>query len=122
MKVLIVDDSAAMRASLMTHLREIQDVEVTEPAMDGVEALNFLQMSETDVIILDVRMPKLNGLKVLEEIKKKKKTPIVIVFTNYPYPQYREHCLAAGADYFFSKSSEFEALFGVLTHLSSLTA
>jgi len=68
-------------------------------------------------VILDIRMPGGSGIDVLEDIKKINAAPIVIILTNYPYPQYRKKCMAAGADYFFDKSSEFEKVTEVLKKL-----
>jgi DNA-binding response OmpR family regulator len=59
-------------------------------------------------VILDIRMPGGSGMDVLQAIKREKQAPMVIMLTNYPYPQYRKKCLGLGADYFFDKSTEFE--------------
>jgi len=47
-----------------------------------------------------------NGIEVLEQVKKSVAAPVVIMFTNYPFPQYRKKCSEAGAEFFFDKSSE----------------
>jgi DNA-binding response OmpR family regulator len=47
-------------------------------------------------------------MDVLQALKQGKQAPMVIMLTNYPYPQYRKKCLGLGADYFFDKSTEFE--------------
>jgi len=43
-------------------------------------------------------------------LKREKPAPAVIILTNYPYPQYRQKCLEAGADFFFVKSTEFDQI------------
>ena len=53
-------------------------------------------------------MPGGSGIDVLQEMKKNNQTPLVIVLTNYPYPQYRRKYIEAGADFFFDKSTEFD--------------
>ncbi|GAI28344.1 unnamed protein product, partial [marine sediment metagenome] len=58
-----------------------------------------------------------NGIKVLEAIKKNLQSPKVIIFTNYPYPQYRKRYMDAGADFFFDKSTEFEKLVDTVKYL-----
>ena len=60
-----------------------------------------------DFVVLDIKMPDLNGMDILSDIKQIIPTPVVIILTNYPYPSYRIRCLELGADYFFDKSSEF---------------
>lgn len=63
------------------------------------------------------KMPGGNGIDVLQNIKKSKPAPIVIMLTNYPYLQYRKKCMKAGAEYFFDKASEFEKVNEVLENL-----
>ncbi len=69
------------------------------------------------MVILDIRMSDGSGIDVLPEIKKGNQSPLVIVLTNYPYPQYRRKCIEAGADFFFDKSTEFDKVTEVLRHM-----
>jgi DNA-binding NarL/FixJ family response regulator len=69
-------------------------------------------------VILDIRMPGGSGIDVLENIKKTNAAPVVIVLTNYPYPQYRKKCMALGAEYFFDKTTEFEKVTEVIENLT----
>ena len=69
------------------------------------------------MVILDIRMPNGSGIDVLREIKKNEHAPIVIMITNYPYPQYQKKCEAAGADYFFDKATEIGKVTEVLEQL-----
>jgi DNA-binding NarL/FixJ family response regulator len=62
-------------------------------------------------------MPSGSGISVLEEVKRRGKSPVVIMLTNYPYPQYRKKCMDAGADYFFDKSNEFHKVTEVLARM-----
>ena len=57
-------------------------------------------------MILDVRLPRGNGVEVLQNIKKDRPNTKVIILTNYP--EYRGKCIELGADYFFDKLTEFE--------------
>jgi DNA-binding response OmpR family regulator len=68
--------------------------------------------------VLDIQMPRGTGLDVLKNIKHGGEGPMVVVLTNFPYPQYRKRALEFGADFFFDKTTEFEKLrdlFGQLT-------
>ena len=67
-------------------------------------ALESVRELVPDVVILDIRMPGDSGIEVLEKMKKNVDPPVVIMFTNYPFPQYREKCRQAGAEFFFDKS------------------
>jgi len=118
MKVLIVDDSALVRERLKAMLSEITELEDISQARDSLEAISSFQKLNPEVVILDIRMPGGSGIDVLQEIKKSNQPPVVIVLTNYPYPQYRRKCMDAGADFFFDKSTEFDKVTEVLNQLS----
>ncbi len=117
MKVLIADDSAIMRERLKAMLSEITELENISQATDVLETLNSYQKMNPEVVILDIRMPGGSGIDVLQQVKKATKPPLVIVLTNYPYPQYRRKCIEAGADFFFDKSTEFDKVTAVLKQL-----
>jgi len=108
MKVFIADDSKVLRERLIEMLAELPDIEIIGQAQDVTGACTSIKKLNPDVVILDIRMPGGSGIDVLQEIKKDKQAPMVIILTNYPYPQYRKKCLGLGADYFFDKSTEFE--------------
>ncbi len=109
-KVFIVDDSAFLRERLITMLSELKDIEIIGQAKGPIEAIEALTKLKPDAVILDIRMPGGNGIEVLKNIKSGRNPPQVIMFTNYPYPQYRKKCMDAGANFFFDKSTEFEEL------------
>ena len=119
MKVLIVDDSVIVRGRLKAMLSEITEIENINQAGDALEAISCFQKLNPEVVILDIRMPGGSGIDVLHKIKKSSHPPVVIVLTNYPYPQYRAKCLDAGADFFFDKSTEFDKVTEVLKQLRS---
>jgi DNA-binding NarL/FixJ family response regulator len=99
-------------------LRQVPDIELVGEVYDGAEAIQAIQEIKPDVVILDIRLPgTVNGLGVLEEIKRTPPTPAVIMLTNYPYLQYRQKAISLGADYFFKKSDEFSKVVEVLMQL-----
>ena len=118
MKVLIVDDSAIVRERLKAMLSEIMELRDISQAKDSLEGISCFQKLHPGVIILDIRMPGGSGIDVLQKIKKSAQPPLVIVLTNYPYPQYRSKCMDAGADFFFDKSTEFDKVIEVLKQLN----
>lgn len=118
LRVLIADDSAVLRERLVNELSELGRVEIIGEARDGLEAIDFINKLKPHVVILDIRMPKYNGIKVLESIAKESTHPIIIVLTNYPYPAYRKRCIEAGARYFFDKSTQFDKALDVVKRLS----
>lgn len=117
LSVYIVDDSLVMRERLAESVADIADVEIAGQSGDPLEALDEIKKSHPDVIILDMRLPRRSGIEVLKDIKENPAAPIVIMVTNYPYRQYRQACIEAGADYFFSKSDEFEMIRKTVSHM-----
>jgi len=117
MKILIVDDSAIVRERLKAMLSEVTELKNISQAKDSLEALSSFQKWNLEVVILDIRMPGKSGIDVLQKIKKATTPPLVIILTNYPYPQYRRKCIEAGADFFFDKSTEFDKVTEVLKQL-----
>ena len=117
LKVLIADDSELLRERLTRLLSAIEGIEVAGEAPDGATALQQVQVLKPDVLILDLRMPGGSGIEVLQQIRQKGGRIKVIILTSFPYPQYRESCLAAGADYFFDKSEELELVRETLLQL-----
>ncbi len=114
MRLFIADDSEILRERLVEILSEIESVEIVGQEGDTVRAIEAIERLKPDLVILDIRMPGGNGIGVLEKLKKMEDPPIVIMFTNFPYLQYRKRCFDSGADYFFYKSTEFEKLVDVI--------
>jgi YesN/AraC family two-component response regulator len=99
-------------------LINIADVEIVGPAHNAQDAITLISESKPHVVILDIRMPGLNGIDVLKDIRDKKLPIRVIMLTNYPYPQYRKKCEVLGADYFFDKVTEIEEIPNVIEELA----
>ena len=110
LRVFISDDSATAREHLVTVLLDLPEIVVVGQAEDVPGSLDAIRQTQPDVVILDIRMPGGNGIKVLREVKKMKPAPRVIMLTNYAYVQYRKKYEQAGADFFLDKSTEFDKL------------
>ncbi len=118
MRIFIADDSEILRSRLVSILSEIEGLTVVGQAENSTEAIKAIEKLDPDVVIMDIRMPNGDGISALNIIKKELNIdPIVIMFTNYPYLQYRKKCLEAGADYFFFKSTEFESLIELMRNM-----
>jgi len=118
MKLLIADDSEMLRSRLIEMLSHIPGIEIVGEVENGVDAVVFADRLKPDVIILDIRMPNADGILALESIRRSNSISKIIILTNYPYPQYKQKCLEAGADYFFSKSEEIEKMIGTLQDIN----
>jgi DNA-binding NarL/FixJ family response regulator len=82
----------------------------------GAEA--SIRQLRPDAVILDIRLPGGSGITLLRHMKRERPAATVIVLTNYPYPQYREECLDAGADYFLYKATEFDKVGEILNRMA----
>jgi len=118
MKVFIADDSLEIRNRIITMLSDLETVDMIGEAENVEDAIKSIREIKPDVVILDIRMPGGSGIDVLENIDKRNRVPVVIMLTNYPYPQYRKKCMDAGADFFFDKSGEFEKVIEVVGGIS----
>ena len=79
LRVLLVDDSPTVRAVLARKLDESPQINVVGRAADGVEALELARTLEPDVVTLDVEMPRVDGLRALEQLMRERPTPVVMV-------------------------------------------
>ena len=117
MRVLIADDSKPVRERLVSALTELEDIIIVGQAENIIETKILIKELNPDVAILDIRMPGGNGMDILENIKKFNPDITIMILTNYHFPQYKEKCLNLGADYFFSKSDEYEKIIEVFNEL-----
>ena len=117
MRVFIADDSSAVVERLADLLEEVPGAQLVGQAGDVPEALRCIQQVNPDAVILDLQMPGGSGLDVLRVIRRDNPGLHVLICTNYPYPQYREECLSAGANFFLDKSAEFAKIPAILRKL-----
>jgi DNA-binding NarL/FixJ family response regulator len=104
-RVLIVDDHPMMRDGLRATVAPEANMEVVGEAADGVEAVARFVELEPDVTLLDLQMPKLDGLQALAAIRKLKSNAAVIVFTVYPGDARVAQALTLGATSYLLKSA-----------------
>jgi YesN/AraC family two-component response regulator len=113
-RVLIADDSEAVRTSLSSLIARLPGVEIVGMAHTGAQALEMVRSLMPDVVTLDIRMPEMNGMRVLEAIRSDPVKPTVIVLTGLEDVEYRQRCLQLGAEHFFNKATEFEKVIEIL--------
>ena len=119
MRVLIADDSIPVRERLVGIISEVEGVDIVGQAENTIETLVLTKELNPDLIVLDIRMPGGTGMDIIDDIKKFNPKIIIIILTNYHMPEYKQKCLKEGADYFFSKSGEFEKVIDVIDELIS---
>ncbi len=117
-KIMIADDSDAIRLVLRDIL-SIGDHEVLTDAIDGAEAVDFYQKNNPDVLLLDLAMPKKDGLTVVKEIIQIDPNAKIILITASDDQKIISQCLENGASSYISKPFDFN---GVLKAIDDISA
>ncbi|TSD65418.1 response regulator [Aeromicrobium piscarium] len=104
-RVLLVDDDPLVRTGLAMVLGGAPDLEVVGEAGDGSEALRCLDATPVDVVLMDIRMPVMDGLTATERILQRPSTPHIIVLTTFDTDDHVVRALAAGASGFLLKDT-----------------
>lgn len=115
-KILVVDDLAAIRTSLREILEE-EHHEVAE-AKDGEEAFRKLELEYFDIAFCDVKMPKLDGIELLEKVKKAGINTPFIIISAHGTKETALECIKRGAYFFIQKP--FESIETILIHLRNV--
>jgi DNA-binding NarL/FixJ family response regulator len=109
LRVLLADDHSIVRRGLRD-LLEADDVSIVGEASDGLEAMRLCEEQHPDVVILDIGMPKLNGIEVAARVQKLEPRPEVIVLSVHADESYVIRALSAGARAYLLKSATDEDL------------
>jgi len=109
-RVLIVDDSAGFRGLLHWFLGTIPDVEIVAEASDGEQAIEAAARTNPDLVLMDVRMPNLNGLQASKRIRTDGRPVRILLLTAYGEAIPRWLAAEAGADDVIDKSNLGERL------------
>ena len=117
-KVLIVDDHTIVRQGLKQILEETADIVAAAEARNGREAIAQVRQTLFDVVLLDVSMPDMDGLSVLEVIKQEQPKLPVLVLSMYPEEQFAVRFLKAGASGYLTKESAAEELIRAIHKIS----
>jgi two-component system, NarL family, response regulator NreC len=115
-RVLLADDHAVLRAGLRALLGAEPDMEVVGEAEDGEEAVRQARALQPDVVVLDIAMPRLNGLEVIRQIRGLGLPIRVLVLTMHAEEQYLLQVLrAGGSGYVLKASADTELMEGIRT-------
>ncbi|PCH69646.1 MAG: DNA-binding response regulator [Bacteroidales bacterium] len=106
--VVLADDHVLVRDGIKSLLEEEQDITVVDEASDGREALIVVEKSRPDLLIVDIRMPELNGIEVVREIKNKGLNVKTLVLSMHDSEEYVLKSIEAGADGYLLKGASKE--------------
>lgn len=109
-RVLLVDDQALVRAGFSSILAKHADIEVVGEAGDGAEAVDLAARLRPDLVLMDIRMPRLDGLAATEQLMAAPDPPKIVVLTTFDADEYVYGALRAGAVGFLLKDISPEQL------------
>ncbi|MEN3539105.1 response regulator transcription factor [Microbispora sp. ZYX-F-249] len=112
--ILIADDQAMIRAGLRLVIGTQPDLAVLDEASDGERAVELARSLRPDVVLLDIAMPRLDGLEAARRILSAPEPPRVIMLTTYDTDENLDHALHAGVSGFLLKVSPPEHLFAAI--------
>jgi len=105
MRLLIADDHPLLVSGVALVLAEMKEVEVLEPVENGRQLLDRLRQTAVDLVLLDLNMPKLDGLEALKAIRRDFPDLRVLVFTSYDQPKLIHEIRALGAKGYLLKNA-----------------
>lgn len=103
--LLIVDDDALVRAGLSMMLAEVEDLRIVGEAADGSEVAAAVDEYAPDVVLMDIRMPRMDGLAATELLRRRRDPPEIIVLTTFDTDEHVLRALRAGASGFVLKDT-----------------
>lgn len=109
-RVVVVDDHALFRRGLIELLRDMPELKVVGEASNGQEALEVIRHAMPDVVLLDINMPHMDGLRTLEALRKSPSSPKVLMLTVSQHEEDLMQAIRSGADGYLLKNVEPEEL------------
>lgn len=113
-RVFLVDDQQLVRAGFRMLIESQDDMEVAGEAGDGAEATERLAVTSADIVLMDVRMPRMDGVEATRVLAARSDRPRVVVLTTFDLDEYVYNALRAGASAFLLKDAQPEMLLGAI--------
>ena len=118
-RVLLADDDALLRAGVAVVLASTTDIEVVGEAADGLQAVQLCQTLQPDVVLMDVRMPGIDGIEATRRVVAAGLAARVLVLTTFHHDEYVWGALRAGASGFLLKRASPERLIDAVRTLAA---
>lgn len=116
-RVVLVDDQEMIRMGFRMVLESRPEVEVVGEADDGDTALDLLRSVEADVVVMDVRMPRMSGVEATRRIRARQGAPRVLILTTFDLDEYAYDALQAGASGFLLKDTPVDEIATAIGHV-----
>jgi DNA-binding NarL/FixJ family response regulator len=113
-RVFVVDDQHLVRAGFRMLIESQEDMVVVGEAGDGAEAIEQLAVTAADIVLMDVRMPRVDGVEATRVLASRGDRPRVVVLTTFDLDEYVYSALQAGASAFLLKDARPEILLGAI--------
>ncbi|WP_396448762.1 response regulator [Actinomadura sp.] len=118
-RVLIVDDDALVRAGLSMMLANAGDLEVVADVADGAEVVGAVNRHRPDVVLMDIRMPRVDGLAATELLRARRDPPEIIVLTTFDTDDHILRAMRAGASGFLLKHTPPPEIVGAIRRVAA---
>ena len=121
-RILLIEDSSALAERLVELLSEPGRLSIAAKAATQSDAVLRLRESSFDVLVVDIELAEGNGVAVIRQARQlypPDAQPLIVVLTNYASDFVRDHCFAAGADYFLDKMRDISMLKGIVANSRS---
>lgn len=109
-RVIIVDDHRILRDGIKSLLKEMDDVELVAEASNGLEFLDLLKTCQADIVLMDINMPKMNGIEATREALIRYPALKIIVLSMYDDVNYYDSMIQLGVHGFLLKESNYDDL------------
>ena len=109
-RVLIADDHALVRRGLRALIEHIKNVEVVGEAVDGIEAVNLVEELSPDIVVMDIAMPRLDGIGAIKQIRQLNVPSRIVMLSMYDNPDLVQKALEEGAVGYLIKRAVSEEL------------
>lgn len=116
-RVVLVDDQEMIRMGLRMVLESQPGIEIVGEADDGHTALDLLARTAAEVVLMDVRMPRMNGVEATRRLREREGAPSVLILTTFDLDEYAYDALRAGASGFLLKDTPVDEVAAAIHHV-----
>lgn len=119
LKVFIADDDSFFLSAMQLIFQEEDDMEVVGTAEDGAEALQKIRHLQPDLVLMDIKMPKMNGIEAIKQLKCDHHEMLIIIFSTFNDDEFIIEGLANGASGYLIKGIDIQKLLATIRNISN---